>query len=171
MNSHRKLVLRLLKRHDGTRHDDDVCVFLRCFPVSPCQSDSLNCGKEAVFWGKVHWSLVREGWLLQWFIFITNTWWVKIFCRWQTPFFGQKCDQESVGWAGRQTGERTLLHIYLRYFFPHISQSQRQLKLLHYFVWSCLWEMWRTRRVNEGPIDTPSICKVSLSIHTGLVLR
>ena len=31
-NSHRKPVLQLLKRCDGTRHDDDVGVFSRCFP-------------------------------------------------------------------------------------------------------------------------------------------
>ena len=34
-NSHKKLVLQLLKRHDGTRHDDDVCVLSRCFPGTP----------------------------------------------------------------------------------------------------------------------------------------
>ena len=34
-NSHRKPTLRLLKRHDSTRHDDDVSVFSRCFPGVP----------------------------------------------------------------------------------------------------------------------------------------
>ena len=35
-NSHRKPALCLLKRCDGTRHDDEVSVFLKCFSsVSP----------------------------------------------------------------------------------------------------------------------------------------
>ena len=34
-NSHRKLALRLLKKRDGTRQDDDVGVFSRCFPGVP----------------------------------------------------------------------------------------------------------------------------------------
>ena len=38
--------------------------------------------------------LGREGWRLRWFIFITNTGWVKVFCQWQMLFFGQKCDKE-----------------------------------------------------------------------------
>ena len=33
--SHRKLALPLLKRRDGPRHDDDICVFSRCFPGVP----------------------------------------------------------------------------------------------------------------------------------------
>ena len=34
-NSHREPALRLLKRRDGTRHEDDVGVFSRCFPSVP----------------------------------------------------------------------------------------------------------------------------------------
>ena len=50
-NSHRKLALWLLKKHNGTRHDDDVCVFSRGFPsVSPVHRNLM----EAVFQGKVH---------------------------------------------------------------------------------------------------------------------
>ena len=30
--------------------------------------------------------------------------------------FRQKCDEESVGWVGGQTGGQTLLHIQLWYF-------------------------------------------------------
>ena len=65
----------------------------------------------------------------------------KIFLPVIVVFFGQKCDEELVGQAGGQTGVRTLLHIQLRYFFPHIS-CQRQLQLLHYFVWSCNSALW-----------------------------
>ena len=39
-NSHRKPALHLLKRGDRTHHDDDVCVFSRCFPGVP--SVNLN---------------------------------------------------------------------------------------------------------------------------------
>ena len=41
------------------------------------------CLTEVVFWGKVPWSLGREGWQSRWFIFITNTPWVKV-CYWET---------------------------------------------------------------------------------------
>ena len=75
-------------------------------------SDSLTM-MEVVVWGKVPWSLGQEGWRSQWFIFITHSWWVKVFCRWQTLFFGQKCDKELVGRAGG----RTLLHVQLWYLF------------------------------------------------------
>ena len=58
---------------------------------------------EAVFWGKVHQNLSLEGWQSRWYIFITNTRWVKVFCRWQMLVFGQKCDKESGGQVGGQT--------------------------------------------------------------------
>ena len=61
-------------------------------------------------------------------LFSSQIQWVKVFCRWQALFFGQKCDEESVG----QAGGWTLLHIQLWYFFPHIS-CQRQLQLLRYY--------------------------------------
>ena len=80
-------------------------------PVSPCQFDSLTRRTEAVFLRKFHLSPLR------WLFFITNTQWVQVFCRWRTLFFGQKCDEESVG----QAGGRMLVHVYLRYFFPHKS--------------------------------------------------
>ena len=60
---------------------------------------------KAVFWGKVHWSLNREGWRSWWFISEQPLEWVKVFCRWQTLFVGHK---------------------------SHIN-CQRQLQLLHYF--------------------------------------
>ena len=86
---------------------------------------SLTDKDGGCFQGKVHCSLGLEGWPSQWFIFIKNTGWVYMFCQWQT-FFGQKCDKESVGWAGWQTGGQTLVHAQLRYLFPHVS-CQRQL--------------------------------------------
>ena len=70
-----------------------------------------------------------EGWRLRWFIFITNTRWFKAFCRWQTLFIGKKCEVQSGG----QTRGQTLLHVYLRYCFPHIS-GQRHLQHSHYSV-------------------------------------
>ena len=60
--------------------------------------------------GKFPEGLSPEGWPSG---FITNTQRVKVFCRWQTPFFRQKCDEESVG----QTGGETLLHLQLQIFF------------------------------------------------------
>ena len=72
-------------------------------------SDSVTHGREAVFWGKGPWSLGLEGWPSQCFFFlfffITNT------------HFGQKCDEESVGQAGGQTGGQTLHHAQLWYMF------------------------------------------------------
>ena len=65
------------------------CVF-KVFPQYPpvILTPSL-AGMEAIFWGKVHWSLCPDGWLSQWFVFITITQWVKVFWRWQMLFFGQ----------------------------------------------------------------------------------
>ena len=51
-----------------------TCVFSRGFlSVSPVNQNLM----EAVFRGKVHWSLGPEGWLSQFFFFIINTRWVK----------------------------------------------------------------------------------------------
>ena len=72
----------------------------------------------------------------------TNTCWVKVFCRWQTLLFGQKCDKDSRGQAGGQTGGQTLLHVQLQYFFLHISYQRRlQLPVTGYMLlWSqCEW--------------------------------
>ena len=55
------------------------------------------------------------------------------FCYWQTLFFGKKYDKELVGQTRGQTVGRTLLHIQLWYFFPHIS-CQR-LPYHATFVW------------------------------------
>ena len=44
-NSHRKLVLRLLKRHGSTRHYDDTGVFSRCFPGVP----PVNLNPQTVY--------------------------------------------------------------------------------------------------------------------------
>ena len=44
----------------------------------------------------------------------------------------QKCEEESVGQTGGQIGWQTLLHVCLRYFFPHIG-CQTQIQLLYYF--------------------------------------
>ena len=60
------------------------------------------------------------GWTSLWCIFITNTQWVKVFGWWQTLFYWQKCEEESVG----QTGGQTLLHVYLRYFFSSCKLSK-----------------------------------------------
>ena len=60
------------------------------------------------FLGEVHWRLGQEGWPSRSFIFITNTWWVQVFCR-DWCWNGQKCDKESVGQAGGQA----LLHVQL----------------------------------------------------------
>ena len=51
--------------------------------------------------------------------FIINTRWVRVFFRWQTLFFKQKCDKELVG----QAGEQTLLQLQLRYFIPRCQDS------------------------------------------------
>ena len=96
------------------------CVF-GCFPgVPPVNLTSSHVGTEAVFSEKVHWSLVLEGWLSQWFIFITNSRWVEVFCRWQMLFFRQKCDKESVG----QAGGCFSLHLIL---LPEVYQCQRYI--------------------------------------------
>ena len=42
-------------------------------------SDSLTGRDKGRYLGKVPWSLNWEGWWSQWFIFITNTLWVKVF--------------------------------------------------------------------------------------------
>ena len=63
-----------------------------------------------LFTGGKFTEVLQKGLPLRWFIFITNTQWVKVFCRCQRLFYRQKCDEESVG----QVGE----HIYLLYFFP-----------------------------------------------------
>ena len=63
-------------------------------PVSFCQSDSLTRGDGGCFLRE---SLGWEDWTSRWFLFVTNTQWVKVFCQWQALFFGQKCDEESVG--------------------------------------------------------------------------
>ena len=117
-----------------------ICLFSRVVFAPPQKSRpqpgaSIKMGLElplsltdkdgGCFQGKVHCSLGPEGWPSQWFIFIKNTGWVYMFCQWQT-FFGQKCDKESVGWAGWQTGGQTLVHAQLQYLFPHVS-CQRQL--------------------------------------------
>ena len=103
-------------RHCGSKRGmmvHAVMMTLVCFQGVPVNLT----GPDAVFQGKVHWRHGQEGWPLWWFVFITNTRWVKVFCRWQTLFFVQKCEEESVGQAGLQTGGRTLLHVYLLYFF------------------------------------------------------
>ena len=97
VNSHRKPALWLLKRRDGNVHH----------PPPPSISWDGGCIP------KVHLSLGREGRRLRRFLSITNTRWVKVFCRWQTLFFGQKCREESVGQAGGQT----LLHYICGIFF------------------------------------------------------
>ena len=56
----------------------------------------------------------------------------KVYCCWQTQFFRQKCDEESVGRAVGQTGVKTLLQVQLWYFFSLILSCQRQLELLCY---------------------------------------
>ena len=116
-------------------------------------------GTEAVFWGKVHWSLAQNCWPLLWFIFITNTKWVKVFCRWQTFFFGQKCDEESGGRAGGQTGGQTVTTLLL---FGHVT---------------LLCGKFLSIKLNKGPvqlsdspIEAPSIPESGSSVHTGLVL-
>ena len=60
------------------------------------------------------------GWTSLWCIFITNTQWVKVFGWWQTLFYWQKCEEESV-W---QTGGQTPLDVYLRYFFSSCKLSK-----------------------------------------------
>ena len=103
-------------------------------------------------------SLGPEGWPFRWFIFITNTLWVKVICRWQALFYGKKCDEESAGWAG----VRTLLHVYLHYFFPDVS-CQRQLQLLRYF---CLVQSTRPQYVKPAYPFT----LVRFSNNTALIL-
>ena len=48
-NSHTKPALRLLKRHDGTRHDDDACVFSKCFPGVLLTPNILESDKVKFF--------------------------------------------------------------------------------------------------------------------------
>ena len=103
-------------------HGDVMMMTFKMF--TSCPPVNLARGMEAIFWGKVHSSLGRECWPSWWFIFITNTRWVKVFCRWPTLVFRQKCEKE--------LGGQTLLHVYLLYFFPHI-RHQRQSQSLCYF--------------------------------------
>ena len=131
-------------------------------------------GRETVYLGKVHWSLGLEGWPSWRFFFNTNTKWVKVFCRWQTLFFGQKCDEESVGWAGGQT----LRHAYLWYLFSSnkLPKTVTVTMLLLFGPVTLLCGTFRFMELSEGPVqssdcrtDTPSIRDVGLSIHTGSV--
>ena len=57
------------------------------------------------------------------------------FCRLQTLFFGQKCEEKSVGQAGGWTGGRTLLHVQLWCLFSLFKLSKTvkvSTLLLHY---------------------------------------
>ena len=124
----------------------------RCSPpCPPCQSDSLTRGTEAVLWGKVHWSLGPECYPSWWFIFITNTQWVKVFCWWQMLFFGQKCDEESA--KGGRTDASP--HIYAVFFSSYkLSKTVTFTTLLLFGHVTLLWRTflylveWRTRVVN-----------------------
>ena len=91
-------------------------------------SHSVTHRRKAVFWGKVYLSFGLEGWPLP-----TNTCWVKVFCQWQTLFFVQKNDQESLGQAGGHSrGTNRRIEASLRYFFPHISYQSYYIT----FAWS-----------------------------------
>lgn len=86
---------------------------------------SVSGGTESVFRGKVHWCLGLEDWSSHWFIFITNTLRVKVFCWWMNfwvrnvtlgrAMITSVCFQvvTLVGWAGGQE----LLHVQQWYFF------------------------------------------------------
>ena len=82
----------------------------------------------------------------------TNTCWVKVFCRWQTLLFGQKCDKDSRGQAGGQTGGQTLLHVQLQYFFLHISyQRLLQLPVTSYWLHVTLVTVWMGQVCSHKP--------------------
>ena len=68
---------------------------------------------EAVFWGKfTEVSVVRADHCRD--LFSSQTLGeLKFFCRGQTLFFEQKCEEESVGQAGGQA----ILHVQLQYLF------------------------------------------------------
>ena len=79
-NSHRKPALWLLKRRDGTRHDDDVCVFSRGFPgVSPVSQNRRRLSSGVKF-TEVS---VRRADRRRDFFSSETLGEVKFFCRWQ----------------------------------------------------------------------------------------
>ena len=100
------------------------------------------------------------------FFFIINTWWVKVFYRWQTLFFGQKCDSELVG----QTGGRMLL----RAQFCLLPKTVSVTTLPRFGSVTLLCGTLLFIKLSEESvsltdctIDTPSICADGLSTHTG----
>ena len=114
-NSNRKPVLRLLKRRDGTRHDDDVCVF-KGFPrCLPCQSKPT----ETVFRGKVHWGLGPEAWP-SWRFFSSET-------LAEVKFFARRAE---MWWEVCRTGRRKDASPHTAVVFS--TCCQRQLQLLGY---------------------------------------
>ena len=153
MNSHRKPAL--WQRCDGDGMMMTLVCFQCVFRCPPCQSDSLTCGGGGRGRGCFleESSLTSWSWLSRCFNFITNTRFVKVFCRWQTLFFGQKCEKESVGQAGGQTVGRTLLHVYLRYFLHHISCQITVTALLLFGHDMLLCGTFLCIKLSEGPVQ------------------
>ena len=84
-------------------------------------------------------------------------------------FFGQKCDEESVGRAGGQTGGRTLLHVWLQYFFPHICCQRHEFG--HVTLLCGKFLFIKFSQLSDCQIDMPSLCASGLSVHTGSVCQ
>ena len=96
-------------------------------------------GTEVVFWGKVHWSLGREGWQSRWFIFITNTQWVKVFCLTDAVFRAEmwRC----VGRTDRRTDASLRISVVLLSSYKLHNDSYSYYIS---FVWSydvALWDI------------------------------
>ena len=128
-------------------------------------SDLSLAGTEAVFWGKVHWSLPREGWLSDFFFFNTNTWWVKSFLPVTDTVF-----REEMWWRLGRTGGRTdpspcITAVFFSSY--KVPKTVTVTTLLLFGHVTLLYGIFIFILLSEGPRAHTLRCR--LIIHTSLV--